>query len=173
MKIMSNMTLTLSTCRLLPAGPPQSFPCVTSGQLTSEIPRPRSELDHNSQVDKGFVFAEIWEPHAAGSATARGFRRPEARLPRRGTVAAGEKLRRTVVSSGRRNAACATPIGHAGVAIVILRAECDVLLRHIVKGDGRIPRFKGIARIPCKIRRIRGCRDGSLTIDRWNQHQIA
>ena len=122
---------------------------------------------------KDSSLAKIREPHAAESTAAGSFGGPQARLPGRGAIAASKELRRAVISAGRRNATPTCPIRHARVPIVILRAERDVLLRHIVKRDGRIPRFERIARIPCKVRRVRSCGNGALSIYRGNQYEIA
>src|SRR5580658_10500448 len=80
---------------------------------------------------------------------------------------------RTVVPARRCNSAAARPIRHARVAVVILPTKRDVLLGHVIKRDGRIPRLERIAGIFRKVRRIRCSRNRGLSIDRWQQHQVA
>src|ERR1700722_1206057 len=59
------------------------------------------------------------------------------------------------------------------MAVVVLRAEGDVLLRHVVECNRRIPRLEWIARISGEIRRA-GCGSHrSRSIDGGHQHQIA
>ena len=77
------------------------------------------------------------------------------------------------ISARRRNAATAGPVRHIRVPVVIFPAERDVLLGHVVKRDGRIPRLERISRILRKVRRIRGRRNRGFSVDRRQQHQIA
>ena len=127
---------------------------------------PWLELHKNGQIDKGLILAKIREPDAADPTAACRFRGTKEGLARRAAITACVELRRTVIPARGRDAARAGPIGNASVAIIILPAKCDVLLGHIVKGDRRIPSFVRVPGIFSKVRRIRGCRDSGLSIDR-------
>ena len=58
------------------------------------------------------------------------------------------------------------------MTVVIFRPERNVLPRHVIKRNRRIPSFERIPRIPRKIRRIRRRRNRRLSIDGRNQHKI-
>src|SRR5215472_5808982 len=62
------------------------------------------------------------------------------------------------------------PIRHIGMAIPILTAEGDVLLRHPVESERSIPGLERIAGVLCEVRRAG---DGIGSIDRGQQSEIA
>src|SRR5208282_2042171 len=101
------------------------------------------------------------------------------RQPGRVSVHASIVLGESVVGirhsgrTGRRNSAMTSPIRHTRVAIVVLPAESEPLLGHVIVRDRHIPGLEWIPGIPGKV----GCADrrgrGSFTVDGREQHEIA
>src|SRR5208283_316691 len=129
--------------------------------------------------DKRLVLAQIGKPHSAALCSAGGLRGAQGQRSRRVPVVASKKLRVAVIRirySARtrwRNPAATRPIRHACVTVVVLPAEGDPLLGHVIEGERRIPGFEGVPGISRKVGRVDRRGGGSLAIDGRKQDQIA
>src|ERR1700730_1743865 len=120
------------------------------------------------------VTAEIREPHAALSAAAGRFRGTERALHRRCSAAACVVLGKSVVAAWRgSDSSRARPVRYAGVTIVVLPAEGDVLAGHVIECERRIPGLERISRISRKVWRIERRRCGRLSVDGRDEDKIA
>ena len=100
-------------------------------------------LTQNIAVNATLGFPPTIDIRGAGTAISE---------TRRGAAGTSILRRKSVVATGRCDAATARPIRNIGVAIALFQAESDELARHVVERDGAVVHLRAITRVLGKVR---------------------